>query len=71
MESGERERSGDQPVKPQRGDRVRVTCGQLAGLVGVVERITPSGTYGLVIEQLAEGVFVMVSEAAIERWPAR
>jgi hypothetical protein len=68
---GEPARNQDEPVRPQLGDRVRIVCGQLAGLVGVVERITPAGSYGLIVEQLSEGVYVLVSETMIERCAAK
>ena len=50
---------------PALGDRVRISSGQLAGLIGVVKQITEGGKYALVIEGLAEGVMVVVSATAL------
>ena len=48
------------------GDHVRIVCGALYGLNGVVTRPTSNHRYLLTVDGLAEGVHVVIGGFALE-----
>lgn len=55
------------PDRPEPGERVRITAGQLAGLTGVIRHVTEAGSCALTCDALAEGVFIVVLDTLVER----
>ena len=63
-DSNLRERPSDGPAP---GDKIRIVSGQLAGLTGVVLRLTDAGSYVLSIDHLTDGVYVVVGGQVLDR----
>ena len=54
------------PASPVPGDRIRIIRGELAGLTGCITRLTEEGKFVLRIDNLAEGVNVVLGASALE-----